>query len=114
MVLRRFTHLFIMSCLLWACGESGEGEDLNQGNGEGDAFVGGDIDAGSSDLGSDSQEIEDVEPPRLCTPGTARCLGEDHGEICTDDSMWEQFDCDENQLCWGGECGNGVLRGTGR
>jgi len=58
------------------------------------------------------EEVDETTEPEVdagpveCVPGTARCVADTTTEVCNEDSEWEITECETNQLCWGGVCGD--------
>lgn len=73
---------------------------------------GGNEDATVVDSVGEIEEVDETTAPEVdtgtveCVPGTARCVADTTTEICSQDSEWEITECETNQLCWGGECGD--------
>ena len=75
-------------------------------NGSNDATLSDVIGDAADDDGVLADGPLDTGGPRRCTPGTSRCINDTRTEICSEDSVWELIDCEVDQLCWGGECGD--------
>jgi hypothetical protein len=73
-------------------GTEDTGEDVDEG------------DVGEGDTAADTTTDPGI--PRACIPGTRRCVSDAEAEVCNDDSEWVASACGEEQLCWGGECGD--------